>query len=53
VVFAAVDEVRQVVLAEAWEQVEMGAHEPGAHLTFDPGLTWSVAPIDAERPGGG
>lgn len=51
VVLAAVDEVRQIVLAEAWEQVEIGAPEPGARVSFDPGLTWSVAPIGPSGEG--
>lgn len=42
VVVSVIDEDRQVVLAEVWEQGVIGAPEPGAHLTFDPGFSWSL-----------
>ena len=42
VVLSAVDELGQAVLAEAWEQVEIGSPEPGSRVSFEPGLTWSV-----------
>jgi hypothetical protein len=44
-VVSAVDEGRHLVLAEVWEQVVIGSPDPGAHLTFDPGLQWSVTPL--------
>ena len=40
------DESGGMVLAEVWEQVVIGAPEPGSHVTFEPGITWSVERID-------
>ena len=44
-VVAAVDQHRQVTLAEVWEQVVVGAPEPGSHVTFDPAMSWSAEPV--------
>jgi len=44
-VVAAVDQHRQVTLAEVWEQVVIGAPEPGSHVTFDPAMSWSARPL--------
>lgn len=47
VVVAAVDQHRQVVLAEVWEHVVIGTPDAGSHVTFDPGMTWTVERLGA------
>ncbi|MBL8774590.1 MAG: ATP-binding cassette domain-containing protein [Acidimicrobiales bacterium] len=46
VVVTAVDQHRQVVLAEAWEQVVIGSPEAGSHVTFVPGIDWTVQRLE-------
>ncbi len=52
-VVAAVDQHRQVTLAEVWEQVVIGAPEPGGHVSFDPAISWTARPVPADGVPGG
>ena len=45
-VVAAIDQHRQLALAEVWEQIVVGNPEPGSRVTFAPGMRWDVAPVD-------
>jgi len=53
VVVAAVDEDRHEVVSEVWEQARIGAPEPGAHVTFEPGVAWTLTPAEHAALGDG